>query len=164
MPIVTPHNENPLLDGRQSRRAMAIRRGVQRLFDELGAVMLPEMALASGRRADLAILGPGGEFLIIEIKSSVEDFRADSKWPDYRQHCDRFYFATHPDVPMGIFPDDTGFILADGHGAEILREAPEHKLAPATRKALMLRFARAGARRLLAAELAGVDVPVNDEG
>lgn len=162
MPIVTPHNNNPLADGRQSERALLVRRGVQRLFSHMGAVVLPELPLASGRRADLTVLGSKGEFMIIEIKSSIEDFRADGKWPDYRQHCDRFYFATHPDVPTDIFPDDAGFILSDGHGAEILREAPEHKLAGATRKALMLRFARAGARRLLAAELAGVDVPQFD--
>lgn len=162
MPIVTPHNVNPLADGRQSHNALIVRRGVQRLFDELGAVVLPELSLATGRRADLIVLGRKGDFTIIEIKSSIEDFRADSKWPDYRHHCDRFYFATYPGVPADIFPEEAGFILSDGHGAEIIREAPEHKLAPATRKALMLRFARAGARRLLAAELAGVDVPTAD--
>lgn len=158
MPIVTPHNDNPLEDGRQSDKAMLVRRGVQRLFSELGSVVLPELSLATGRRADLVVLGSKGEFLIVEIKSSIEDFRVDKKWPDYRQHCDRLYFATHPGVPAEIFPDDAGFILSDGHGAEILREAPEHKLSGPTRKALMLRFARAGARRLFAAELAGVDM------
>ena len=62
-------------------------------------------------------------------------------------------------MPAEIFPDECGFILSDGYGAEIMREAPEHRMAPATRKALMLRIARAGAARLLAAELAGVAVP-----
>ena len=51
------------------------------------------------------------------------------------------------------------------YGAEILRDSPERRLPPATRKALMLRIARAGAARLLAAELAGVAVPaLDDEG
>lgn len=162
MPIISPHNNNPLADGRQSDRALLVRRGVQRLYAELGAVILPELPLATGRRADLVVLGPKGEFIIIEVKSSVEDFRADGKWPDYQQHCDRFYFATHPDVPADIFPGEAGFILSDGHGAEILREAPEHKLPGATRKALLLRFARAGARRLLEAELAGVEVSLSN--
>ncbi len=158
MPLVSPHNNNPLADGRQSVLALKVRRGVQRLFSDLGAVILPELSLATGRRADLVVLGPKGEFLIIEVKSSIDDFRSDSKWPEYRQHCDRFYFATHPAVPAEIFPNDAGFILSDGHGAEILREAPEHKLPGATRKALMLRFARAGASRLTAAEIAGIDI------
>ena len=138
---------------------MLVRRGVQRLFSEMGAHVLPEISLASGRRADLVAITRTGDIWIVEIKSSVEDFRVDRKWPEYRLHSDRFYFATHGDVPPGIFPEECGFILSDGYGAEILREAPEHRLRPATRKALMLRIARAGAARLLAAELAGVAVP-----
>lgn len=139
-----------------------VRRGVQRLFAALGVPTLPELPLASGRRADLVAIGPRGEFIIVEIKSSIEDFRADAKWHEYRCHCDRFYFATHPEVPAEIFPEETGFILSDGHGAEIIREAPEHPLAGATRKALLIRFARASAGRLMAAELAGLDIGASD--
>ncbi len=152
MPIVSPHPEPSLIDGRQSDRALLVRRGVQRLFRELRCAVLPELTLASGRRADLISLSEKGEIWIIEIKSSIEDFRVDTKWPDYRRHCDRLFFATHPGVPVDIFPEDCGMILSDGYAAEILREAPEHRLAPATRKALTLRFARAGAERLLIAE------------
>ncbi len=162
MPIVSPVALNPLSDGRQSERALVIRRGVQRLLTQMGAVVLPELSLATGRRADLVALTAKGDVWIIEIKSSVEDFRVDRKWPDYRLHSDRFFFASHPDVPGEIFPQECGFILSDGYGAEILRDAPEHRLPPATRKALMLRFARVGAARLTAAELAGVPVPALD--
>jgi len=160
MPLVSPIFTNPLADGRQSEWAMVVRRGVQRLLSDMGAHVLPELSLASGRRADLVALTRRGDIWIIEIKSSVEDFNVDRKWPDYRLHCDRFFFATHPGVPAEIFPEQCGFILSDGYGAEIMREAPEHRIAAATRKALMLRIARAGAARLLAAELAGVPVPV----
>jgi hypothetical protein len=159
MPIVSPILQNPLVDGRQSERAMVIRRGVQRLLSEMGAHVLPELSLATGRRADLVALTRQGDIWIIEIKSSVADFRVDRKWPEYRLHSDRFFFATHPEVPAEIFPEECGFILSDGYGGEILRDAPEHRILPATRKALMLRIARAGASRLLAAELAGVSVP-----
>jgi len=138
---------------------MLVRRGVQRLLVQMGAAVLPELSLASGRRADLVALTTKGDIWIIEIKSSIEDFRVDRKWPDYRLHSDRFFFATHPEVPSDIFPQECGFILSDGYGAEILREAPEHRLAAAARKALMLRIARAGASRLTAAELAGVSIP-----
>lgn len=136
-----------------------IRRGVQRLMAAMGAHVLPELCLSTGRRADLVALTRGGDVWIIEIKSSVEDFRVDRKWPEYRLHSDRFFFASHPDVPQDIFPQECGFILSDGYGAEILREAPEHRLAGATRKALMLRIARAGAARLTSAEMAGVHIP-----
>src|SRR5690606_6126705 len=159
MPIVSPILKNPLMDGRQSDRAMLVRRGVQRLLTSMGAHVLPELSLATGRRADLVALSRSGDIWIVEIKSSVEDFRVDRKWHEYRLFCDRFFFATHPDVPAHIFPDDCGFMLSDGYGAEIMREAPEHRLAAATRKALMLRIARSGAARLTAAEIAGVAVP-----
>ena len=51
-------------------------------------------------------------------------------------------------MPAEIFPEGAGLILADAYGAEILRHAPEHRLAPATRKAMLLRFAQAAAQRL----------------
>jgi hypothetical protein len=35
MTILSIHGDNPLIDGRQSNRAMMVRRGVQRLFAEL---------------------------------------------------------------------------------------------------------------------------------
>jgi len=165
MPIVSPiRKPNPLVDGRQSERAMLVRRGVQRLFREMGATILPELGLVTGRRADLVALMRNGDVWIIEVKSSIEDFRVDRKWPEYRLFCDRFFFATHPDVPAAIFPEECGFILSDGYGAEILRDAPEHRLAAPTRKALTLRMARAGAARLMAAEMAGLAIePVEGE-
>lgn len=159
MPIVSPILANPLVDGRQSERAMRVRRGVQRLLIEMGASVVPELSLASGRRADLVALTRKGDIWIIEVKSSIEDFRVDRKWPEYRLHSDRFFFATHPEVPADIFPEECGFILSDGYGAEVLREAPEHRLAAATRKALTLRIARAAANRLTMAELAGAALP-----
>ena len=159
MPIVSPIPFNPLVDGRQSERALLVRRGVQRMLLQMNAHVLPELSLASGRRADLIAITRNAEIWIIEIKSSVEDFRVDRKWPEYRLHSDRLFFATHPEVPASIFPQECGFILSDGYGAEVVRDAPEHRLAPATRKSLLMRFARAGAARLLAAEMAGVSVP-----
>jgi hypothetical protein len=95
----------------------------------------------------------------VEIKSSIEDMKADSKWPDYRDYCDRLFFATLEDVPEAIFPPDCGFIRADTHGAALLRDAPEHRLAAARRKAVTLRIAQAASQRLYAAELAGIDLP-----
>lgn len=154
MPIISPHAGGPLIDGRQSERALMVRRGVQRLFVDLKLSTVPELSLASGRRADLVALGATGEIWIIEIKSSVEDFRADHKWPDYRQHCDRLFFATHAGVPADLFPEDCGLIIADEWSAHLERDAPEHRLAAATRKAMLLRFACAAADRLLQAELA----------
>jgi hypothetical protein len=162
LPDADPVGPAMRLDCRESPTALAVARGTARLMHSLGLACVSELALPSGRRADLVALGHSGDIWIVEIKSSIEDFRVDRKWPDYRLHSDRFFFASHPDVPTEIFPAECGFILSDGYGAEILREAPEHRLPPATRKAVMLRFARAGAARLLAAELAGVSIAVRD--
>lgn len=140
--------DTPLVDGRQSETALKVWRGTARLMRQLDFSCLAEVTLASARRADLLAIGPKHELWIVEVKSSIADFRADTKWPDYRQHCDRLFFATHPDVPLEIFPEDTGLIVSDGFGAEILRDAPEHKLAAATRKSVTHRFARHAANRL----------------
>jgi len=136
------------VDGRQSETALAVARGTARLLHAHGFCVVSELPLPSGRRADLVALNAGGEFWIVEIKSSVADFRADQKWPDYRAHCDRLYFATSLEVPCEIFPPDTGLIVADAFGADLRCEAPEHRLPAATRKSMMLLFARAAALRL----------------
>src|SRR5277367_4656418 len=138
------------LDRRQSPTALTVARGTQRLLLALGLSCVAELPLLSGRRADLLALGGDGEIWIVEIKSSVEDFRADQKWSDYRLHCDRLFFATAAHVPLDIFPPEAGLILADAFGASILNEAPEHRLAAPTRKTVMLRFAHAAALRLQA--------------
>src|SRR5258708_11675520 len=137
-------------DGRQSETALAVARGTQRLLLALGLSCVAELSLLSGGRADLVAWGGEGELWIVEIKPSVADFRADQKWPDYRMHCDRLFFATAAHVPLDIFPLDAGLILADGYGAELVREAPAHRLHAATRKSVTLSFARAAAGRLQA--------------
>jgi hypothetical protein len=135
-------------DGRQSLMAAGIQRGVRRLFAQLGHVTIPEFTLANGRRADVIALAPDGLLTIVEIKSSIADFRTDRKWPDYEAFCDRFYFAIPETVPFGILPEDRGLILADSFGAAIVRDSPHHTLAGARRKAVTLRFARAAASLL----------------
>ena len=132
-------------DGRQSPVAAGIQRGVRRLFAQRGEATLVEFTLANGRRADVIALSPDGRLTIIEIKSSVADFRADQKWPDYQDFCDRFYFAVPETLPLDILPEETGLIVADAFGAAAMREPPEHPLAGARRKAVTLRFARAAA-------------------
>ncbi|MER2604499.1 MAG: MmcB family DNA repair protein [Siculibacillus sp.] len=145
-----PNGDEASSEARPSRpeETLLVARGVRRHLVRLGFAVVEELPLASGRRADVMALSASGEIWIVEIKSSIEDFRADRKWPFYRLHSDRLFFATSPRVPLEIFPEDCGLIVADGFGGEILREAPEHRLAAATRKATMLRFARVAALRL----------------
>jgi len=145
MPIL-----HPPIDGRQSENALAVARGTGRLLLSLGFCCVSELALPSGRRADITAVDGSGAIWIVEIKSSVADFRADQKWMDYRLHCDRLFFATTLEVPCEIFPPDTGLIVADAFGAEIKCEAPEHRMPAATRKSMLLRFGQTAALRLQA--------------
>ena len=136
------------LDGRQSEMALFVARGTRRLLRAYQFATLTELPLQSGRRADIVALGSDGTIHIVEVKSSIADFRADGKWRDYRAHCDKLYFAIPDGVPPEIMPQDAGLIVADAYGAAILREAPEHRMAPATRRAMTMRFAHAAAHRL----------------
>ncbi len=138
----------PPQDGRQSETALFVARGTRRLLRRLEFASVTELSLLSGRRADIVALAGNGSIHIVEIKSSIADFRADMKWRDYRAHCDRLFFAIPETVPIEIMPEDAGLIIADAYGAAVLREAPEHRLSPAARRAMIMRFAHAAAHRL----------------
>lgn len=135
---------NPQIDD-----AQALMRGAARLLWHMGFSAIPEFILPDGRRADLAALGRKGEITIVEVKSGIADFRADSKWTNYAGYCDKLYFAVSQRFPRDVIPEDAGLIIADGFGGAIIRESPALTLAPARRKALTLRFARAAADRLM---------------
>jgi hypothetical protein len=138
----------PPLDRRQSETALAIARGTARLLRSLGFSCISELPLPSGRRADLVALNGRGDIWIVEIKSSLEDLRADHKWQDYRAHCDRLFFAFTQDLPCEIFPAETGLIVADAYGAHMHCEAPEHRLPAPTRKLMTVTFAMVAAQRI----------------
>ncbi len=138
-----------IVDLRQSPTALRVQRGVMRLLRSVhDFACFAEVPLANGRRADVLGIGPKGEIWIVEIKSSLIDFRVDTKWPNYKDFCDRFYFAKPAELDADIFPQSEGLIVADGHGAEILREAADTPLPPARRKAMLLKLSRLGADRV----------------
>jgi hypothetical protein len=128
--------------------AKDLARGTARALAQLGYASLLEVPLANGRRADLMALGRDGVLLIVEVKSSVADFRSDRKWPDYREFCDRLAFAVPAEFPRELIPEDCGLIVADPFGALILRDGMAVPLPGARRRALTVRFARLAASRL----------------
>jgi hypothetical protein len=142
-----PITSLPLPEG-LGEPAHVIRRGVLRLLHGCGFAAVAELPLGSGRRADLAALGPTGEIWIVEIKSCVADYRADRKWHEYRIHCDRLLFAVAPDFRIECLPADAGLIVADAYGGELVYPGTLRRLAAATRKAMLIRLARAAASRL----------------
>src|SRR5262249_32523266 len=102
------------------------------------------------RRADILALGPGGRILIVEVKSGLEDWRADAKWSDYAEFCDALAFAVAADFPVEVLPAELGLIVADAYGGRVIRQAVETPLSPARRRAMLLRFASLAADRLQA--------------
>lgn len=146
----TPTPQPPwITDGRQSETALRVQRGTMRMMrQQLDMCCYAEVPLANGRRADLLGVGRRGEIWIVEIKSSLEDFRVDHKWHEYKDFCDRFYFAKPSELDAEIFPESEGLIVADGHGAEVIRAADDDPLPAARRKAMMLKLARLGADRV----------------
>ena len=135
-------------DGRQSEAARAVARGTRRLLRAHGFATVTELPLADGRRADIVAMGQDGTITIVEVKSSIADFRSDAKWRFYQAHCDRLLFAIPAAIPPTIMPEEAGLIVADAYGAEIIREATERRLAAATRRAMFIRFGQAAAHRL----------------
>lgn len=127
----------------------SVTRGAARLLADMGYAPLLEVGLPNGRRADVMALGRKGDIVICEVKSGVEDYRVDRKWPEYAPFCDGFFFAVGAEFPQALLPDHPGLIVADGFGGAVIRDAPSTPLAPARRKALTLAFARLAALRTL---------------
>ncbi len=125
----------------------AVTRGAARLLAAMGYAPLLEVSLPNGRRADIMALGPKGQIAIVEVKSSLEDYRADRKWGDYMAFCDIFAFAVPPEFPRDVLPPEPGLIVADAFGGAMVRESPLNALSGPRRKAITLAFARLAAIR-----------------
>ena len=125
-------------------------RGVCRHLASLGFVTVEEFVPDRGKRVDVMALGPKGEIWVVECKSCRADFQSDGKWEGYLDWCDRYFWAVDADFPVDLLPDGTGLIVADAYDGEVLRMAPEVRLAPARRRVLVQKFATHAARRLMA--------------
>ncbi|MCR9126792.1 MAG: MmcB family DNA repair protein [Rhodobacteraceae bacterium] len=152
---MTTHDTLPDLPAMPGQR---LARGVSRHLAAQGFVSVEEFVPARGLRVDVMALGPKGELWVVECKSSRADFQSDSKWQGYLEWCDRFFWAVDTDFPTDLLPDGCGLIMADAYDAEILRMAPEDRLAGARRKAMIQKFATQAARRLQALRDPGINV------
>jgi hypothetical protein len=116
---------------------------------------MAEVPLDGGRRADLMAIDAHGRIVIVEIKVARADLLGDGKWPDYLDHCDRFFWAVPAGFDLapldgpGFLPERTGIIVADRYDAAIVREAQTTPLSAHVRKRCTLAFARRAARRLV---------------
>ncbi|HEX6071592.1 MAG TPA: MmcB family DNA repair protein [Sphingomicrobium sp.] len=135
--------------------AAEVARGVTRLLCRQDRFAICEMPLPNGRRADLMAIDSKGSLTIVEIKVAKADLLGDGKWFDYLDYCDHFFWAVPPSLARILdderyLPREAGLIVADRYDAAIVRDAAHRPMAPARRKAELLRFARRAARRLSA--------------
>ncbi len=133
-----------------NQTAAEVARGVSRLLLQQGFSPILEFTLPVGRRLDVAALGANGALLGVEIKVALADLRGDTKWPEYLEFCEHFYFAVPPDFPEEHVPPGTGLIVADKYGGAIVRPAVAAPMHARRRNAMTLRFAKVAADRLAA--------------
>ena len=138
------------LFGEPAADAVAARlaRGVCRHLGALGCGTLTEFSLSSGRRVDVIGFDARGSITIVEIKSSVVDFRTDAKWPGYLEFCDAFYFAVPEGFPHDLLPSEHGLMVADAYSAAVIRPAPTLAMNASRRRAQLLRLALTASQRL----------------
>lgn len=136
------------MDGRLPTPGQRLARGVCRHLLTLDFATIEELVPAPGLRVDVMALGPKGEIWIVECKSGRADFMSDRKWQFYLDWCDRFFWAVDGEFPTDLLPEGTGLMIGDDYDAEVIRMAPETRLAGARRKVVVQTFARTAALRL----------------
>lgn len=77
-----------------------------------GFIVASEIVLPNNKRAD--VIGYNEEkIVVIEVKSSREDYKQDTKWSEYLPYCDEFYFFL--DFYVGEQADkQVGFLKEQG--------------------------------------------------
>ena len=98
------------------------------------------------RRADVVANKVNGKIVILEVKSSLADFRTDKKWKSYLDYCDKFLFCTTEAVFAKIkdeLPDEAGVIcLSPETGyAYIAKRCSLLEMSSANRIAVLSRLA-----------------------
>ena len=121
---------------------------IARSYFEQGDGVLREFKLKNRRRVDLITINDKGWIIIIEIKSSPEDFLSDKKWGEYIDWADQFYFGVAHNFPISILPKEHGIITTDGFDVYQAQPSPIHKLNGSRRNNLICKMAKASMRRI----------------
>lgn len=80
-----------LMSERELLRHKEMQSLVMKWLYNQGFIVASEVVLPNKKRAD--VIGYNEEkIIIIEVKSSKEDYRQDHKWTEYLPYCDEFYF------------------------------------------------------------------------
>ena len=128
--------------------AQRITDAIARSYFGQGNGVLREFKLKNRRRVDLVTINDKGWIIIIEIKSSPEDFLSDKKWGEYIDWADQFYFGVAYNFPISILPKEHGIITTDGFDVYQAQPSPIHKLNGSRRNNLICKMAKVSMRRI----------------
>ena len=121
---------------------------IARSYFGQGDGVLREFKLKNRRRVDLVTINDKGWIIIIEIKSSPEDFLSDKKWGEYIDWADQFYFGVAHNFPISILPKEHGIITTDGFDVYQAQPSPVQNLNGSRRNNLIRKMAKASMRRI----------------
>lgn len=151
-----PEQEAPSKTGR-TEVAQALKEASAYKFFGYRYSMTYELGLAAWgrRRADVIGCKISGDLVMIEVKSSVADFRADDKFKQYLKYTDRFYFAftqktwdkiQAKESLLERIPKRAGvLVLADDGYMKVAKSAKRRDVDPEIRVSILARLAwRAG--------------------
>jgi hypothetical protein len=133
-----------------SSTAMDVARGVSRLLLDEGYSPILEFTLPSGRRLDVAAIGPGqAKMLGVEIRWRWPDLQTATRNGRKLDYCDLFYFAIPPDFPDEHVPHQATGLNCGGPAmaARSSRKPKPNRCMPAGAEAVTISFARCAAVR-----------------
>lgn len=105
-----------------------------------------EVGLCKGGRfrADVLAINMGGGIDVVEVKSSVADFRADKKMGEYLRFADKVYLACTHDVYAKIKDrvlPGIGVLIVDGSACWVVKRATKRKTQAKIRLNILTRMA-----------------------
>lgn len=114
-----------------------IKKTVARRFKKKKRAVFFELGVNKGGklRADVLALAMNGHVVIVEVKSSVSDFRTDKKMKGYLPYCQQFYLAVTAKVYAKIkdeIIEGAGVLILSADGTHInkVTRAKNRKLDP----------------------------------
>lgn len=96
-------------------------------------------------RADIIAISVAGHISIGEVKSSVADFKKDTKWPSYIKYADRFHFILNEKTYAKVhelIPKHVGiFVVTDDNKVECRQRCKQREMSPTFRMKILARLA-----------------------
>lgn len=105
-----------------------------------------EVGLCKGGRlrADILAMAMNGYMVVVEVKSSVADFRTDKKMEQYTRYCNQAYVACSAEVYAKIKDKvlpNFGIIVVDGVRCYVAKKAQKRNVHHKTKLNLITRMA-----------------------